>query len=167
MGALSIQLPDWSLWEMLFVSWRKQATFRRKLRVRNECRNSIQRTCHYPDQGCTFDWLKQISHVAQPIRGTTQIWIVVNHQYGILHSFLRCHFAGKPIVVQQNVSCFLRLVTWECLSHSSVFLFAGERSIQEWYVLLRKMISYYLEGKLQIEVLISSINRSCAFAVYL
>ena len=85
----------------------------------------------------------------------------------ILCSFLRCHFAGKLVVVQQNVSCFLRLVARECLSHSSFFLFAGERSIQEWYVLLRKMILYYLEGKLQIEVLIESINRSCAFAVYL
>ena len=71
-----------------------------------------------------------------------------------LCSFLRCHFAGKPIVVHQNVSCFLGLVVWECLSHSSFFLSAGERSIQEWYVLLRKMILYYLEGKLQIEVLI-------------
>ena len=68
-----------------------------------------------------------------------------------LGSFLRCHFTGKPMLVSRNVSCFFRLVVWECLSHSSFFLFAGERSIQEWYVLSRKMVLCYLEGKLQIE----------------
>ena len=26
-------------------------------------------TCHYPDLGKASDWLKQISHVARPIRG--------------------------------------------------------------------------------------------------
>ena len=29
------------------------------------------------------DWLKQISHVAPPIRSSTQIWVVTRHQYGI------------------------------------------------------------------------------------
>ena len=33
-------------------------------------------TRHYPDLGSTFDWLKQISHAARPIRSTTQIWVV-------------------------------------------------------------------------------------------
>ena len=40
-------------------------------------------TRHYPDLGSAFDWLNQISHVARPIRNTTQIWVVTRHQYGI------------------------------------------------------------------------------------
>ena len=36
-----------------------------------------------PDLGSASHWLNQISHVAQPIRRTTQIWVVTCHQYGI------------------------------------------------------------------------------------
>ena len=50
-------------------------------------------------------------HTAQPIRSTTQIWVEMYHQFGIfLHSFLRCHCTGKPVVALQSISCFLRLV---------------------------------------------------------
>ena len=38
---------------------------------------------HYPDLGSASDWLKQISHTAQPIRGTTKKWLVTCHQYRI------------------------------------------------------------------------------------
>jgi len=38
---------------------------------------------HYPDLGSASDWLNQISHAAQPMRSTTQIWVVMRHQYGI------------------------------------------------------------------------------------
>ena len=37
----------------------------------------------YPDLGSASNWLKQISHASQPIRGTTQIWEATCHQYGI------------------------------------------------------------------------------------
>ena len=40
-------------------------------------------TSHYPDLGSTSDWLKQISRAAEPIRRTTEIWVVTRHQYGI------------------------------------------------------------------------------------
>ena len=59
---------------------------------------------HYPDLGSASDWLKQISHRARPIRSTTQI---TSMEY--LCSFLRHQFVGKPVVVSQNVGCFLRL----------------------------------------------------------
>ena len=120
MGPLSIKLPDWSLWEMLFGNWRKQATFRRKWHLRNECRNSILMTCHYPGLGSTFDWLKQISHVAQLIRGTTQIWIRMHHQYGISvlisqMSFRRETRSGAP-------KC--QLFSWaSCLGVSESYFF--------------------------------------------
>ena len=68
-------------------SLRKQPTFgdaitgfSAKWRLRNERRNSILMTRHYPDLGCASDWLNQISHSARPIRSTTKIWVVTRHQ---------------------------------------------------------------------------------------
>ena len=43
---------------------------------------------------------EQISHAASPIRSLSQIWV----------SFLRRHFAWKPVVVSRNVGCFLKLL---------------------------------------------------------
>ena len=57
--------------------------FLRERRLRNERRNSILMTRHYPDLGAASDWLKQISQAARPIRSTTQIWVATRHQYGI------------------------------------------------------------------------------------
>ena len=54
-----------------------------KWRLRNDSRNSILMTCHYPCLGSANDWLKQISHAARPVRSTSQIWVVTDHQYGI------------------------------------------------------------------------------------
>ena len=63
--------------------------------LRNDCRNSILMTCHYPDLGRASDWLKQISHTAQPIRSTTQIWVVTQHQYGISALVSQTSFCRK------------------------------------------------------------------------
>ena len=78
------------LFGIKFLSLRKQPTFGdattgfpTKWRLRNEYRNSILMTRHYPDLGSASDWLNQISHAVQPIRSTTQIWVVTRHQYGI------------------------------------------------------------------------------------
>ena len=46
----------------------------------NKCRNSVLMTCRYPDLGSAF-WLVEANF--QPIRPTTQIWVVKGHQYGI------------------------------------------------------------------------------------
>ena len=54
-----------------------------KWSLRNKCRNYILMMCHYPDLGGACNWLKQISHVAWPIRSTTQVLVVMHHQYGI------------------------------------------------------------------------------------
>ena len=78
-----------------YCSLRKQPTFcdvdtgfPAKWRLRNERRNSMLMTRHYPDLGCAFDW---------SIRSTTQIWVLTRHQYGI---------AGRLSVVSRNVVCF-------------------------------------------------------------
>ena len=40
-------------------------------------------TRHYPDQGSASDWSCRLGDLLQPIRSTTQIWVVTCHQYGI------------------------------------------------------------------------------------
>ena len=72
------------------ASLRKQTTFRdatggfpAKQRLRNERRNSILMTRHYPDLGSAFDWSCRVGNLLQPIRSTIQIWVVTRHQYGI------------------------------------------------------------------------------------
>ena len=75
-----------------------------KLRLRNERRNSILMTRHYPYLGSASDWLNQISHPAWPIRSTTQIWVVTRHQYRISSLVSQTSFGGET-----SLSCFLRL----------------------------------------------------------
>ena len=45
-----------------------------------------------PDLGSASDWLKQISHAERPIRGTTRIFVVTRHQYGISALVLQTSF---------------------------------------------------------------------------
>ena len=50
-----------------------------------------------PRSGKCFssDWLKQISHVARPIKSTTQIFVVTRHRNGISALVLRRHLKGE------------------------------------------------------------------------
>ena len=41
------------------------------------------------------DWLDQISHVARPIRSTTQIWVMTRHQCGISALVSQTSFGGE------------------------------------------------------------------------
>ena len=61
--------------------------------------------------GSASHWLKQISHAARPIRSTIQIWHVTSMEF--LRSYLRRHFAGKPVVPSRNVGWLLRLCMFE------------------------------------------------------
>ena len=54
-------------------------------------------TCHYPDLGRAYHWLKQISFSTRPIRSSTKIWVVTSHRHGN-SAVLRRYFAGKPVV---------------------------------------------------------------------
>ena len=75
-------------------SWRKNSVkssrisrrhrwFPAKWLPRNDWRNSILMTLHYPDLSNAFDWLCLVGNVLQPIRFTSQIRVVTRHQYGI------------------------------------------------------------------------------------
>ena len=52
-------------------------------------------TRHYPDPGSAYDWLKQIFLSAQPIRSTTQIWVVTRHQNEISALVSQTSFPGE------------------------------------------------------------------------
>ena len=99
------------------VSLRKQETFGdatigfpAKWRLRNERRNSILMTRHYPDLGSASDWSCRVGNLIQPIRSSTQIWVVTRDSMDFLCSFLRRHLAVKwPVVASSNVGCFLSL----------------------------------------------------------
>ena len=84
------------------VSLRKQPIFGdattgfpAKWRMRNDRRNSIPRTRHYPDLGSASDWLNHISHAQRPIRSTAQILVVTRHQYGISGLVSQTSFGGE------------------------------------------------------------------------
>ena len=47
---------------------------------------------HYPDLGSAFDWFVNLP---QPIRSTTQIWVVTVHQYRIFALVPQTSFRGK------------------------------------------------------------------------
>ena len=108
-----LYLGDWKHFAGFIRSLRKQTTFRdtttgfhAKWRLRNERRNSILMTHHYPDMGTASDWSCSSWNVLQPIRSTSQIWVVTRHQKEFLRSFLKRLFAGKQLVPSRNVVLF-------------------------------------------------------------
>ena len=124
---------------LLWTSLRKQPTFcdvttgfSAKWRLRNKRRNYVLMTHHYPDLGSASDWSCREKSLFQPIRSTTQIWVVMCHQYGILQSLHRRHFAGKPVGASRNFACFLSLKADEdCTSLVMAF---SARVIKEVYI---------------------------------
>ena len=86
----------------LHFSLRKKPTFcdsttgfPAKWRLRNERRNSILMTRQYPDLGSASDWSCHVGNLIQPVRSTTQIWIVMRHQYRISVLVSQTSFGGE------------------------------------------------------------------------
>ena len=52
-------------------------------------------TRHYPDLGSASDWSCRVGNLIQPIRSTTQIWVVTRHQYGIPAFVSQTSFRGE------------------------------------------------------------------------
>ena len=83
-------------------------------------------TVHYPDLGGASDWSCRVGNLIKPIRGTTQIWVVTRHQYGLPALVSQTSFGGETSgVASPNVVCFLRLrscmVAENCLSKNPHF----------------------------------------------
>ena len=49
----------------------------------------------YPDLGSASDWSCRVGNLIQPIRRTTQIWVVTRHQYGISALVSQTSFGGE------------------------------------------------------------------------
>ena len=86
----------------LLIAWENRRHFATPLTVSprnwylgNERINSVTLACHCQDLVTASDWLKQISISAQPIKITTQIWIVTRHQYGISALVPQTLFRGE------------------------------------------------------------------------
>ena len=98
----------------------------------NERRNSILMTHHYPDLASTSDWSCRVRNLLQPIRSTTQIWVVMRHQYGISLLISQTSFGGETSgkLMLQIFGCFLRLF-WVGFSwpHHS-------KKVDWWWILL-------------------------------
>ena len=114
-------------------SLRKQPTFGdattcfpAKWLLRNEGRNSIVMTRHYPGLGSAFDWSSRVGNLMtrhypglgsafdwssrvgnliQPISGTTQIWVVTRHQYRISALVSQMSFGGSFLRFPVSVKC--------------------------------------------------------------
>ena len=62
-------------------------------------RNSILMMCHYPDLASVFYWQCRERKFLQPIKSSTQIWVVTRHQYGISALVPQTSFRGETSVV--------------------------------------------------------------------
>ena len=110
------------------ASLRKQLTFDdstigfpTKWLLRNKHRNSILMTHHYSDLGSASDWFNQISHLAQPIRRNTQIWVVMRHQYGISALFSQMSFGGETSGSVTKCWLFSQATFWLAQQSSTHF----------------------------------------------
>ena len=52
-------------------------------------------TRHYPNLDSASDWSCRVGNLIQPIRSTSQIWVVTRHQYGISALVSRMSFGGE------------------------------------------------------------------------
>ena len=124
-------------------SLRKQPTFGdattgfpAKWRLRNERRNSTLMTRHHPDLGSASDWSRRVGNLIQPIRSTTQIWVVTRHQYGISALVSRTSFGGETsgsvakcrLFSQAGISYRLQKIvfshiqwSWICLQNLTIW----------------------------------------------
>ena len=65
--------------------------------------------CHCPELGSASDWSYHVGNLIQPIRNTTQICVVMHHQYGISALVSQTSFGRETsgtVVASPNVGCF-------------------------------------------------------------
>ena len=64
-------------------------------------------TCLCPDLGSASDWLCHKGNLIQPIRNTTQAWVVTRCQYGISTLIFEVAFQGETSGGATNGQFFL------------------------------------------------------------
>ena len=102
--------------------------------LRNERRISIRMTRHCPELGGTSDWLNQISHAAQPIRRTTQIWVVTRHHNGISALVSQTSFGGETSGSVAKCRLFSQAVCLltELIDHKRIEYYWGAKPAPPW-----------------------------------
>ena len=107
-----------------FSSLRKQPTFGdattgflAKWRLRDECRNTILMMLHYLDLASDSDWLCHVGNLIQPIRSTTQIWVVTRHQYGISVLVSQTSFGRETSCSVAKCQLFSQAIVYPFIYH--------------------------------------------------
>ena len=79
-------------------------------------------TYHYPDLGSASDWSCCMGNLLQPVRSTTQIWVLMCHNYGIFALFSQTSFRGVTSGVVTKCWLFFQtkyLLVYECNARES------------------------------------------------
>ena len=102
--------------------------------LRNERRNSIPMTRHYPELGSASDWLNQISHAARLIRRTTQIWVVTRHHNGISALVSQTSFGGETSGSVAKCRLFSQAICLltELIDHKRIEHYWGAKPAPSW-----------------------------------
>ena len=80
--------------------------FPAKSRLGNDRRKTILMTRHYPDLGCRSDLSCRAGNLLQPIRNTTNIWILTRHQYGISALVFQTSFRRETSEIREISALF-------------------------------------------------------------
>ena len=102
--------------------------------LRNECRNSILMTRHYPELGSASDWSCCVGNLIQPIRSTIQIWVVTRHQYGISALVSRTSFGGETSGSVAKCRLFSQAICLltELIDHKRIEYYWGAKPAPPW-----------------------------------
>ena len=73
-------------------------------------------TRHYPDLGSASDWSCRVGNLIQPIRSSTQIWVVTRHQYGISAHVAQTSFSGETRWWRREMSAVFQATIDNALS---------------------------------------------------
>ena len=76
----------------------------------------------YPDLASASDWSCRVGNLIQPIRSTTQIWVVTRHQYGISALVSQTSFGGETSGSVAKCRLFSQATVFQSWVHSSLYL---------------------------------------------
>ena len=94
-------------------------------------RNSILMKRHYRDMDSFSDWSCRVGNLIQPLRSTTQIWVVTCRQYGISALVSHTSFGGETS--GSVFTGYLIFRSQEVLSESQIwFLY---KAFYKWHLL--------------------------------
>ena len=98
---------------------------------------------HYPDLGSAFDWSCRVGNLMQPIRSTTQIWVVTRHHYAISALVSQISLGGETSGSVAKCRLFLRLVEgWSISRYVDCGTLCSVLRMDTRFHLVPKVLSY-------------------------